>query len=79
MSSNYPPGVTGMEPEISGYDEKDGLQEVECGWDPCRYAVEVGTSEVYSHGIVTWVAEWKCPSCTEDNSTEGWYDPNDNS
>ena len=76
--SNYPPGVTGSEPEIAGYDEKDGLQEVECGNDPCTYALEVGTSEVYSHGIVTWVAEWTCPSCNESNSAEGWYDPNDN-
>jgi hypothetical protein len=25
MSSNYPPGVTGNEPEIAGYDEDDEL------------------------------------------------------
>jgi len=75
--SNYPPGVTGSEPEIAGYDEKDGLQEVECGNDPCTYTLEVGTTEVYSHGIVTWYAEWTCPSCNESNEKEGWYDPSD--
>ena len=51
--------------------------EVSCGYDPCTYTLEVGTSEVYNHDIIEWVAEWKCPNCGEDNSTEGWYDPNE--
>ena len=63
---------------LSNTVTSNSVMEVECGWDPCRYAVEVPTSEEYSHGTVTWYAEWKCPSCNEDNSTEGWYDPNDN-
>ena len=75
--SNYPPGVSGSEPQIAGYDEREGLMEVSCGYDPCTYTLEVGTSEVYNHDIIEWVAEWKCPNCGEDNSTEGWYDPND--
>ena len=55
----------------------DSVMEVECGWDPCSYAMEVPTSEEYSHGTVTWYAEWVCPNCGESNSKEGWYDPND--
>lgn len=58
-------------------NSSDGIQEVECGNDPCTYALEVPTSEEYSHGTVTWYAEWTCPSCGESNSREGWYDPND--
>ena len=76
--SNYPPGVTGFEPQIAGYAEYDGTQEVSCGNDPCDYTLEVGTTEIYSHGIVEWAAEWKCPNCEQENSQEGWYDPNDN-
>lgn len=53
----------------------EGIQEVEC---ECGWSGEVGTSEEYSHDTVTWVAEWKCPSCDESHTTEGWYDPRDN-
>ena len=75
--SNYPPGVTGFEPEIAGYDERDNIREVECGYDPCRYALEVPVTETYSHDVVQWYAVWVCPSCNEENDKEGWYDPND--
>jgi len=74
MSGNYPPGVTGFEPQIAGYDEAEGTQEVEC---ECGWTGEVPTTEEYSHGEVTWYAEWKCPKCKEEHSNEGWYDPND--
>ena len=56
-------------------DGGDGIQEVEC--DECQHALEVPTQEEYSHGEVTWYAEWVCPRCGESNSREGWYDPND--
>ena len=52
----------------------DGVQELDCD---CGHTMEVGTSEEYSHGTVTWLAEWKCPNCGQSNSAEGWYDPNE--
>ena len=76
--SNYPPGVTGFEPEIAGYDEREALREVDCGYDPCRYALEVPVVEVFTgHDVVEWFAVWTCPSCNEANEKEGWYDPNE--
>ena len=74
MSGNYPPGVTGFEPQIAGYDEADGAQELECA---CGWVGEVPTTEYISMGEVTWYAEWICPKCKESNSNEGWYDPNE--
>lgn len=53
-------------------NDTDGVQELECD---CGWIGEVGTSEEYSHGEVTWFAEWKCPSCDEAHTSEGWYDP----
>jgi hypothetical protein len=78
MLSNYPPGVSGSEWQIAGANESDGVQELDCGNDTCDACYEVPTSEEYSHGIVTWVAEWVCDKCGETNSREDWYDPNDN-
>lgn len=54
------------------------VMEVECGNDPCSYAVEVQTTEEYSHNTVEWFASWVCPSCNEPNEKEGWYDPRGN-
>lgn len=65
MLSNYPPGVTGNEPEIAGYPEhEEDLEceggvvqgpdggDVECGW--------TGRETVYiSHGE----GVWHCPKC----------------
>ena len=34
MLSNYPPGVTGLEPEIVGYDECECEDECECYDEP---------------------------------------------
>jgi hypothetical protein len=79
MSSNYPPGVSGFEPQIAGGDETEGEQDLECGNEECLYEQCVGTFEDYGHGEVTWTAEWICDKCGEKNSREGWYDPNDNS
>ena len=33
MSSNYPPGVSGFEPEIAGTLESKSVQELNCGND----------------------------------------------
>lgn len=53
-------------------NDTDGVQELECD---CGWIGEVGTSEEYSHGTVSWYAEWKCPNCDESHTNEGWYDP----
>ena len=55
-------------------DYSDGTQEVEC---ECGWLGEVGTSEEYSMGEVTWYAEWTCPQCKESHTSEGWYNPHD--
>ena len=31
MTSNYPPGVSGFEPEIAGTLESESVQELHCG------------------------------------------------
>lgn len=74
MSSNYPPGVTGFEYQISGGDTQDGVQELECD---CGWVGEIDTQEDYAMGIVSWFAEWKCPSCDESHTSDGEYDPSD--
>jgi hypothetical protein len=72
--SNYPPGVSGNEPAISGYDESDGVQDLEC---ECGFSGEIPTFEVYEHGVVYWTADWTCPDCSESYSSGGEYDPAD--
>ena len=78
MSSNYPPGVSGSEWQIAGADERESIMQIDCGNDECTASYEVPTIEEYSHGDVTWTAEWICNQCGEENSREGWYDPNNN-
>lgn len=84
MSSNYPPGVTGFEPEIAGYDEnefEDG-REASCQNDECSEfdIVEermVDVTRWYTHGTVVnerWT--YKCPKCgtSADFESEWEYD-----
>ena len=78
MSINYPEGVTGFEPEIAGPRGSETLQELDCGNDECDACYEVPSIEEYSHGEVVWFAEWICRECGEENSRDGWYDPNNN-
>ena len=59
-------------------NEQEGDQDLECGNSECLYEQSVVTIEEYSHGEVTWFAEWICNKCGEENSREGWYDPNNN-
>lgn len=56
----------------------EGDMDLECGNDNCLYEQSVVTDREYSHGVVTWVADWICSTCGESNSREGWFDPNDN-
>ena len=78
MSSNYPPGVSGSEWQIAGANESESIQELNCGNDECDACYEVPTIEDWAHDTVVWFAEWVCSKCGEENSREGWYDPNNN-
>lgn len=58
--------------KVATRDYYDGTAEVECD---CGWSGEVGTYEEYSHGWVSWYAEWKCPSCEESHTSDGEYNP----
>ena len=73
MTSNYPPGVSGFEPEIAGAYESESLQELNCGNDECDACYEVPTIEDWAHDTVVWFAEWVCNKCGDENSRVGWY------
>lgn len=70
--NNYPPGVTGLEPQIAGYDSRDGGDvDLEC--EECEFAGTVESTEILVDGMV--IKEWTCPECEHDYSEE--YDPRD--
>ncbi len=56
-------------------NSSEEVQSSECG--ECEQESEFPAYSEYSHGIVSWYAEWKCKYCGYDNTSEGWYDPND--
>jgi hypothetical protein len=76
MLNNLPPGVSGFEPQIAGAHESESVQELDCGNDECDACYEVPSMEEHFYDVVTWTAEWVCSKCGEENSREGWYDPN---
>ena len=59
MSDNFPPGCTGNEPEIAGYDEIEIT--VECPMSDCDFEGDV---EAYGHGGIFY---WDCPNCDAQN------------
>jgi hypothetical protein len=62
--SNFPAGVSGNEPQIAGYDERDGTRAVECGNDECRLfevTSDVSGTDQIAYGEVLFL--WDCPSC----------------
>lgn len=82
--SNYPPGVSGFEPQIAGYPEEEATVDV----GPCARADEVneagvrcdfdggeveGTRVYYSRYEGGFL--WACPSCGHENETAESYDP----
>ena len=63
MNSNYPPGVSGHEPQIVGAPERQVEGSFIC--DACD-------QEVHAKFTVTldfeWYGEWVCPECGHSNS-----------
>lgn len=78
--SNYPPGVSGNEPEIAGYPERDMTLKVTCtysgtasfsdgiplDWE-CDYEGKADGTAVFYAGE-TWFY-WECPNCGHENET----------
>jgi len=60
MLSNYPPGVTGLEPQISGYPESE--QEVHC--TNCDSDEQMTVSWMDRMGIAV------CPICESEIEVE---------
>jgi DNA-directed RNA polymerase subunit M/transcription elongation factor TFIIS len=72
MSNNYPPGVTGHEPQIAGSDE----HEVQCG--RCSNAVTAyGTFQRGHRDGAYAEMDYTCESCGHVGSTEVWLEPDE--
>lgn len=56
-------------------NDYEETQSGECG--ECGQESEFPAYAEYSHKTVSWYAEWKCKYCGYENTSEGWYDPND--
>lgn len=78
MSSPYPPGVTGNEPQIAGYDERERETIEACDnddWDPkdghpgmavCGFNGPITVTEfiVYrTSNEIIGSRQWTCPRC----------------
>lgn len=84
MSSNYPPGVTGNEPEIAGLetDYATDLRECACDNEECTLFQqheerEVTVTSEHAHRVVYESWDWTCPSCGDQTSYEREIDYDD--
>lgn len=71
MSGNYPPGVTGNEPEIAGpmYEE---WEEYYC--DHCEEDTQHEVTEYCGEGVRYWVCD-ECGTQFETQSPDPFDDP----
>ena len=87
MTSNYPPGVSGNEPQIVGYDEEEATMHVECiferrgsfegmgDWEePCGFSGDVDGVRIWQSRY-EFIFVWECPTCGNENEETGEYDP----
>ncbi len=72
--SNYPPGVSGFEPQIAGYPEREETREVgPCGQGdgevdcPFEGGAVAGTFVGDEHGGTFY---WGCPMCGNEIDTD---------
>lgn len=81
--SNYPPGVTGHEPQVAGYDERDATRAVSCTNDECaRFEIELdadGTDFLLSSSREgnEIQFDWECLCCHVEQSIDLFEDPRD--
>lgn len=74
--NDYPPGVTGNEPEIAGYPERDAVRQVECDNDDCHMfevPVDVEGTDILlrqSRYEVEIEFVWECETCHTEQSAE---------
>jgi hypothetical protein len=52
-------------------DSFDDVYEVECD---CGWSGEVGCTKEYKHDVTYIYAEWVCPQCKEEHTTERDYE-----
>jgi rubredoxin len=66
--SNYPAGVSGNEPEIAGYPEREVVAVVECddGDGGCGVSSSALTTE-FLIGSDEIEVQWTCPLCSFEN------------
>ena len=68
--SNYPPGVTGWEPQIAGPEsESEKMDEMVCDED-CGFGGEVLVTEVRYRADYMVYVEWTCPRCGRTHDFE---------
>lgn len=71
MSGYYPDGVSGNEPQIAGYDEREVTVEVECtNVDFCEFTGEVEVLVQFTYRdryVIYGNRYWTCPECGTDN------------
>jgi acetone carboxylase gamma subunit len=70
--SNYPPGVSGNEPEIAGGHEFSNVRTHACDNESCsQYGVEDVEAEVdITLAYDTEYFEWVCPTCGARHDVE---------
>lgn len=82
MSSNYPPGVTGFEPQIVGYDSSENVdhREASCQNDLCAEFDKIEereivlTKEYGSWNVVFEYWTYTCPVCKTSSNYEREYE-----
>jgi hypothetical protein len=84
MSSNYPPGVSGNEPEIAGFDVAHEMdhREVACDNEECteyqQHAEQfVEVAREYQTYVLFESWEWTCPKCGDKTSYDDEIDYDD--
>lgn len=70
MYSNYPPGVTGNEPQIAGPEsETEKMERMACD-EECGFDGEVPVTVVTYRGDYMVSVYWTCPQCDRPHDFE---------
>jgi len=71
--NNYPPGVTGREPQIAGFDDETDEYR-ECDGEVYNDETDESTPCVFAGKVsIGWSGRrgfWTCPVCDRDNADE---------